>query len=139
MSRRVLVVEDEVFVAIEIESVVEDLGLVPVGIAPDASRALQLASMAELALVDLNLLDGPTGGPLGQMLAGNGLTVLYMTANPAQLGHGVPGTLGVMSKPVDEIGLREAVRFAVARHEGRPAQPPSQLHLFEPAAGAMSN
>src|SRR5690606_38812722 len=89
MSCNVLVVEDEIFVAIEIESVVQDLGHRPVGIAADSRRALELAKDAELAFVDLNLVDGPTGIDLGRRLAGDGLTVLYMTANPSQLGRGV--------------------------------------------------
>jgi CheY-like chemotaxis protein len=132
MSRKVLVVEDEVLVAIEIESVVEELGLSPIGIAADATSALALADHAELALVDLNLLDGPTGGPLGVTLAERGVTVLFMTANPAQLGQGLPGTLGVLPKPVGEADLRNAVTYAIAHRERRDATPPRRLKLFSP-------
>ena len=133
MSCKVLVVEDEIFVAIEIESVLQDLGHLPIGIAADSRRALELAKEAELAFVDLNLVDGPTGIDLGRRLANNGVTVLYMTANPAQLGDGVPGTIGVLPKPVNERELRSAVEFAVAvrtRKEG--VAPPSRMTLFQP-------
>lgn len=135
MSCRVLVVEDEIFVAIEIESVLQDLGHWPIGIAADSRRALELAKEAELAFVDLNLVDGPTGIDLGRRLASDGVTVMYMTANPAQLGDGVPGTIGVLPKPVNERELRSAVEFAVAVRNRTPGVvPPSRMTLFAPQA-----
>ena len=39
MSANILIVEDEMLVAIELESILEDLGHCPVGIAPDLSSA----------------------------------------------------------------------------------------------------
>lgn len=133
MSCKVLVVEDEIFVAIEIESVLQELGHRPVGIAADSRRALELAKEAELAFVDLNLVDGPTGIELGKRLADEGITVLYMTANPSQLGSGVPGTIGVLPKPANERELRAAVEFAVARRNRQAGvEPPRRLMLFDP-------
>lgn len=127
---RILVVEDEIFVAIEIESVVADLGYDPIGIAADKATALGLGQDAEVAIVDLNLRDGPTGPSIGRTLANRGVTVLFLTANPSQIGDGIPGTIGVMAKPVLDEELREAVEFAVAFHHDLPATPPSGLHLF---------
>ncbi len=133
MACRVLVVEDEIFVAIEIESMVQDMGHVPVGIAQDSRTARELARNAELAFVDLNLIDGPTGIELGRSLAEDGLTVLYMTANPAQLGDGVPGTIGVLPKPVNDQEMKEALAFAVAvRQRQADVLPPKRLRLFTP-------
>ena len=132
MMRRIIVVEDEIFVAVEIEHVIEEMGLMPIGIAPDERSALALASQADVALVDLNLQDGPTGIRIGQMLAQvHGVTVLFMTANPAQLGSGVPGAVGVLSKPVTDHDLRTVLTYAVARHEGVETAPPAGLQLFE--------
>jgi DNA-binding NtrC family response regulator len=131
MSCRVLVVEDEIFVAIEIEHVVSQLGHLPVGIAADSRKAEELASAAEVALVDLNLRDGPTGPAIGRMLAErHGVTVLFVTANPAQLGDGVPGTLGVIPKPVNDDEMRQAVSFAVAHRQRQAAIPPASMRLF---------
>lgn len=129
---KILVVEDEIFVATEIESVVEELGYSPVGIAADSKKALELAPIAEVALVDLNLLDGPTGIDVGRFLAErHGVTVLFMTANPAQLGDGVPGTLGVLPKPVSDTELRQAVRYVVSHRNAEVASPPARLRLFQ--------
>jgi CheY-like chemotaxis protein len=127
----VLVVEDEIFVAIEIESVVAELGYRPIGIAGDRKSAMGLAGQAEVALVDLNLRDGPTGRDIGRTLAEDyGVTVVYMTANPSQLGAGVPGTVGVIAKPVMDEELKQTVRYAVAVRHNDPAEMPRRLRLF---------
>jgi DNA-binding response OmpR family regulator len=128
---RILVVEDEIFVAAEIELVISEMGHEPVGIAADRRTALSLAPQTDIALVDLNLQDGPTGMAIGRDLAEtHGVTVLFMTANPAQLGDGIPGTLGVLPKPVTERELKQALEFVVARRLDGDAQPPRRLQLF---------
>jgi DNA-binding response OmpR family regulator len=134
MDCRILIVEDEIFVATEIEHVVAELGYISVGIAGDQRSALAMGDRADVALVDLNLRDGPTGIEIGRILAErHGVTVLFMTANPSQLGEGVPGTIGVMPKPVTDWDLRHAVEYAVARHLATEAEPPRRLQLFPPA------
>lgn len=138
MTCKVLIVEDEIFVAIEVESVVRDLGHEPVGIAADSRHAMQLSGEADIALVDLNLHDGPTGIEVGRQLAQDGVTVMFMTANPAQLGDGVPGAIGVLPKPVNDQELKSAIQYvtAVHRREHAPVTPPRRLKLFRfpPAA-----
>ena len=133
MTCRILVVEDEIFVATEIEHVIEELGHVPVGIAADQRSAMALGSESDVALIDLNLRDGPTGSAIGRALAEtHGVTVLFMTANPSQLGDGVPGTMGVLPKPVADRDLRAAVAYAVSRHaeDLETPAPPRRLQLF---------
>jgi CheY-like chemotaxis protein len=137
MSFRILIVEDEIFVAAEIEQVVSDMGHEPVGIAPDKRTALQLASDADVALVDLNLRDGPTGIEIGRILAQtHGVSVVYLTANPSQLKTGIPGTIGVVSKPISQRDLNDVVSYAIARRRSANAQPPQRLHLFGNSVGA---
>ena len=134
MSCKILLVEDEILVAMEFENLLHDLGHQPVGIAADSRQALALANEAEVAFVDLNLVDGPTGVELGRALAGRGVTVVYMTANPEQLGQGVAGTVGVIAKPADNTELRQAIDYAIAvrrKTEGA-ARPPRRLKLFSP-------
>lgn len=134
MTARILIIEDEALVAMELRFVLEDLGYVVVGAAPDARTARALASRGgvELALVDIHLSDGATGVGLGQELGEDfGVTVLYMTANPGMVSHGVPGTMGVLTKPTDEGCVREAVEYALHLRRGEPASliPPG-LHMF---------
>ncbi|ODT47340.1 response regulator [Devosia sp. 63-57] len=132
MSYRILIVEDEIIVATEIEDVIADMGHVPVGIAADQKSALALAGNVDVALVDLNLRDGPTGMTIGRILAQtHGVTVVFMTANPSQLGDGVPGTLGVLPKPATDRDLHDVVNFAVAQHARKKANPPQRMRLFD--------
>lgn len=136
---RILVVEDEIFVATEIEHVVEEMGLTPIGIAPDQRSALALASQADIALVDLNLQDGATGIGIGRILAQtHGVTVVFMTANPSQLGDGVPGTVGVLPKPATDRDLRAVVAYAVARRQASEVEPPARLKLFNPSSDTVA-
>lgn len=134
MTARILIIEDEALVAMELRFVLEDLGYEVVGSAADARTARNLVADTEvdLALVDIHLSDGPTGVELGRGLANdNGVTVLYMTANPGMLREGVAGTIGVLPKPTDERAVRKAVDYALCRREGRPfGYAPSELQLF---------
>ena len=54
----VLIVEDEMLVAIDLEASLEEHGYRPVGIAADMTRAMELASFRpDVALVDCNFAD----------------------------------------------------------------------------------
>lgn len=132
MSAKILIVEDEMLVAMELEAILEDLGHCPVGIAPDLESANEFSDRPlDLALVDLNLRDGLTGPEIGRQLGARGVTVLFITANPRQLGDGVAGTIGVLTKPTDEQIVRAAVDYALGRRNGvADLPPPRQLHLF---------
>jgi DNA-binding response OmpR family regulator len=136
-----LIVEDEIFIAMEVESVLMDMGHAPVGIAVDTRRAMELAANAEIAIVDFNLRDGPTGMEIGRRLAERGVTVLFITANPSQLGDGVPGALGVLAKPVNQNELKAAINFIDAVHRREhplKAEPPRRLKLFDLRASGFT-
>lgn len=134
MSARILVIEDEALVAMELRFVLEDLGHEVVGTAADARTARRLVEDTEvdLALVDIHLSDGPTGIELGRELGQElGVTVLFMTANPGMVRNGVAGTIGVLSKPTDERAVQTAVDYALCRRAGRPVEyAPPELRLF---------
>lgn len=132
MSAKILIVEDEMLVATELEAILEDLGHVPVGIATDLADAEHLSGQTlDLALVDLNLRDGLTGPEIGKRLSARGVTVLFITANPRELGDGVAGTIGVLTKPTDEDTVRAAVDYALGVRKGhRSVSPPRSLRLF---------
>ena len=131
----VLIVEDEMLVAIDLEASLEEHGYCPVGIAADMSRAMELAAIRpDVALVDCNLRDGPTGPLIGRMLGQTyGTTVIFLTANPAMLDDGIDGTLGVVSKPCAYDSVGELVEFAVRARRGDLSQPPTGIKLFSAA------
>ena len=128
----ILIVEDEMLVAMEMEMVLEDLGHQAVGIAPDLGSAENYFDQPlDLALVDLNLRDGLTGPEIGARLGASGVTVLFITANPRLLGHGIAGTIGVITKPSDPETVQAAVQYALGIRSGAATSPPPpSLQLF---------
>jgi DNA-binding response OmpR family regulator len=134
MSARILIIEDEAIVAMELRFVLEDLGYQVVGTAAEARTAREIVREEDidLALVDIHLSDGPTGVELGRELGQEkGVTVLFMTANPGMVRGGVIGTLGVLTKPTDERAVETAVEYALCRRQGRPIEyAPPGLQLF---------
>ena len=134
MTARILIIEDEAIVAMELGFVLQDLGYEVVGAVADAPAARRLVKETEvdLALVDIHLSDGPTGLDLGRELAQQaGVTVLYMTANPGMVRDGIAGTIGVLSKPADERTVQMSVEYALRRRKGEPVRyAPPELQLF---------
>lgn len=111
---KILIVEDEIFSALHLESALEDMGCTVVGIAPDAPSALDMAeAKPDLAVVDLNLRDGFTGPSLARELANRfGTKVFFLTGNPGQAGEPFEGMIGVVSKPWSERDLRDIIQRA---------------------------
>ena len=102
MIARILIIEDEALVAMELRFILEDLGHQVVGVAATARAARDLVreNDVDLALVDIHLSDGPTGIALGRELGQDmGVSVLFMTANPGMVREGVAGAIGALSKP----------------------------------------
>ena len=128
MADCILIVEDEILVALEMESILEERGYEVVGIASDLQEALAFADRTvDLALVDLNLRDGLTGPEIGRRLANeHRAKVLFVTANPGILGDGIAGTIGVLTKPTDESSLTSAIAYALRRS----AEAPPSLSCF---------
>ncbi|MFM5916640.1 MAG: response regulator [Novosphingobium sp.] len=113
---KILIVEDEIFVAMHLEEAFEDLGCKVIGIAPDSETALELAKQEpKVAVVDLNLRDGFTGPQIARELAGRyGTKVYYLTGNPREAGEPFEGLLGVKSKPWNDSDIEEIVEAAKA-------------------------
>ncbi|MBU1377506.1 MAG: response regulator [Alphaproteobacteria bacterium] len=134
---KILIVEDEFVVAMNLEAILEDRGHQSVGIAPDLDTALRLAGeLPDLALVDINLRDGETGPIIAERLRSRGVDVLFVTANPRMLDR-VPGAtaIGVLTKPCDEEVIVAAVDYALSKRHGIPLpSPPAGLTLLRDAA-----
>lgn len=130
MGKTALIVEDEIFVALDLERILTDAGYEVCAIAPDAETALQAAPQCDFALVDVNLRDGCTGPTIAQKLANeHGVKVVFVTANPSQIGAPAFG-LGYVRKPFSEAAILAAARLAedgVANDD---------VHPFIPATSA---
>jgi two-component system, response regulator PdtaR len=134
---RILIVEDEVLVAANLEAMLQDLGYEPVGIAPDTATAMELAQYKpDLALVDINLRDGETGPIIAERLAREyGVLVLFVTANPRIVETATTPAIGVLSKPCDDTVIETAIAYALmARHNAHLPAPPAGLTLLNTPA-----
>jgi DNA-binding response OmpR family regulator len=130
MSMRILIVEDESLVALALEDILRERGHNVIGVADDSVSAASAARRSpDIALVDLNLRDGPTGAGIGRRFAEAGVTVVYLTANPDEVG-GRTGALGVVTKPCDDEDIARVVDYAIRRRRGDlTLAPPEPLRL----------
>lgn len=111
---RILIVEDEVLIALELESLLQDEGHDVVGVAATSRDAIALGEeqRPDLALVDVHLADGPTGIEVARRLSASRETVvLFMTANAKRIPEDGAGARGIISKPYTERGVRQAIDF----------------------------
>ena len=133
MASQIMIVEDEFLIAMELEQIVGNLGYDCIGVADDTVSAIDLvAKNPDIALVDVNLSDGPTGPIIGARLANEyGVKVVFVTANPQQLGDGVEGTLGAVTKPVEIELLKDVLNYLVeVTKDNEAVQPPPRMKLF---------
>ncbi|WJY19883.1 response regulator [Alteriqipengyuania flavescens] len=126
---RVAIVEDEILVAAHLEAMLEDLGYEPVGIAVDANQAKGLIEkQPDIALVDLNLRDGPTGQDIGHSFGSVGTAVIFLTGNPHDIVPPIPGAVGKMAKPCDDSCVERVLGYVKALRSGEAGGgPPSAL------------
>jgi two-component system, response regulator PdtaR len=110
----VLIVEDEMLLAIELEYLVEEVGCHSLGCAMSSDEAVDLAEKLhpDLALVDVHLSDGPTGVEVARKISRDcGGVALFMTANVKRLPDDYAGACGVIGKPYSEHGVRTALSY----------------------------
>jgi CheY-like chemotaxis protein len=120
-SPSVLIVEDEIFVALDIERVLTDSGYAVGGIAMDRQEALLLGNGCTVALVDINLRDGRTGPQIAaELYERYAIKSVFVTANPAQIGSPPTGALGYVCKPFDGHMLRSAIEWAIGDGHNAP-------------------
>ncbi|MGY2050042.1 response regulator [Methylobacterium sp. JK268] len=132
-----LIVEDEVVVALDVEDLAQEAGFRIAGHALRGADAIALAERVrpDVALVDLQLLDGPTGLAVGRRLAEElGTLVVFMTANRQNLPPDLCGACGVIAKPYTQSGLLHALAFLHGYAIGRIALDtlPACLELARP-------
>lgn len=140
MNHRVLIIEDEFLIALDVAETIEDMGLEVAGFASGRKNALALAAHADIALVDVNLSDGRTGPDIGRQLASEyGITVIFMTANPEDIANGVEGSLGVLTKPVMPEVIEKTIGYAIASRHGDLAAVPPELRVFRAASAENRN
>lgn len=115
---KVLIIEDEAIIAMDLEGIVRSMGHNVTGIARTSDGAVSLASntVPDLILADIQLADGSSGiDAVNQLIADHGdRPVIFVTAFPERLLTGDrPEPAFLISKPYSEEQVRAAVSQAM--------------------------
>ncbi|WP_347267583.1 response regulator [Paracoccus sp. (in: a-proteobacteria)] len=115
---KVMVIEDETIIAMDLKGIVQAMGHEVTGIARTHAAAVDLArqSRPDLILADIQLADGSSGiDAVNELLAELGeLPVIFVTAFPERLLTGDrPEPAFLISKPYAEEQVRSAVSQAM--------------------------
>ena len=111
---RVLIVEDEAVVLMQLEELLEDTGHEIVGTAMTADEAIAMTRELhpELVLLDVHLKDGTSGVDVARAVRDiNGVMVVFLTANVRKLGNDMDGAAAAIAKPFNEAGLAGSIAY----------------------------
>ena len=124
-AAKILIVEDEFLVALQLEDILSDGGHAVLGTFPDAASVAAFGEAPDVALVDLNLRDGLTGPAVARDLALRfGARVIYVTANPGQIDNPAQTAVGIVQKPFSRQAILSAIAYAMedCPDHARPAE-----------------
>ena len=109
-DRRILVVEDEYFIADAMQRELEEVGALVIGPAASVAEAMALLHSGPLdaAILDVNL-DGDDIFPLAQMLADRGIPFLFATGYSASDLPSAWRHVPRYEKPVDAVQVARAL------------------------------
>ncbi len=129
---RVLIVEDQALVAMEIEGMLGLAGHEAIAQADDFRSAIAAvdAEQPDIALVDIQLAEGDSGLDVAVELKKRGIPVLFATGNcPAERGREL--AIGCLHKPITDQTLAAALKAVSAVISGaQPPSLPSSIHLY---------
>lgn len=116
-SVRVLVIEDEAVIALDVAKIVRNAGHQVVGIAPTERAAIDLAKkhLPHLVLADIQLRDGDSGiTAVHEILKAVATPVIFVTGFPERLltGHGLEPAF-IITKPFSPEMLKTAMAHAL--------------------------
>ena len=118
VAGRILIIEDEAVIALELEALIHDCGhsVTSVARTRDAARRLGAKERPDLILADIRLADGSSGiDAVNDLLRDLGdIPVIFITAYPERLLTGErPEPAFLITKPFTEAQVRAAVSQAM--------------------------
>lgn len=125
---RILIVEDDYFLAADLVLALRAKGLEIAGSARDiaAASALLNAGRVDAAVVDLNLGSGPDFA-IAEMLRERGVPFVFATGYDVALDDPRFADVPVVRKPINEMRLRDALAAVIERSAG-PFQRGAESH-----------
>ncbi len=118
IAGRILIIEDEAIIALDLQAIVADMGHRITGVAPTHKAAIQLFNRErpDMILSDIQLADGSSGiDAVNEILRSAAeVPVIFITAFPERLLTGErPEPAFVITKPYTEEQVRSAVSQAM--------------------------
>jgi CheY-like chemotaxis protein/DNA-directed RNA polymerase specialized sigma24 family protein len=121
LSSRVLIIEDEAIIALDLENLVTELGHTVVGVADTRDDAVAMARdhRPDLILADIQLADGSSGiDAATEILGGQNIPVIFITAFPECLLTGErPEPTYLIQKPFSRDTVRATIGQALFFHK----------------------
>jgi AmiR/NasT family two-component response regulator len=112
---RVLIVEDEPLLAMDVEMMVEEAGHSVVGEAASLYdvEAMTDDTLPDLALVDMQLARGTNGLDVSRLIQDRwpSAIIVFVTANPKKIPEDFSGAHGVIAKPFSRSGFLSALNY----------------------------
>ncbi len=126
LAARVLIIEDEPIIALDLTRLARELGHTVVGVAATRSEAVALAQETRpgLVLADVRLADGSSGmDAAADILCSFDLPVIFITAFPEHLLTGDrPEPAFLITKPFREDTVKVLIGQALFFHRAAPAE-----------------
>ena len=123
---RILVIEDDLLIATQIETTLTEAGFGVVGLAPTGEEAIELATKdpPDLAVVDIRLAGDRDGVDTAlELFRSHGIRCIFASAYPddeARRRAAPAAPFGWLQKPYTMASLTDMVRAAVRRLRSRP-------------------
>ena len=125
-SMEVLIVEDEMLLAMDIEAMVEDSGHHVMAEAASLKEVQELPDDIhhQLAFVDIHLAEGSDGLEVSRLIRERwpDAIIVFVTANVSKIPEDFSGAHGVIAKPFSQAGVVNAIRYLA---DGVSDPPPS--------------
>lgn len=117
---RLLVVEDEMLIAMTIEDVLTDLGCTVVGPASSVAKAMDLLTKEEIdgAILDLNL-KGEQALPVAEALHKRGTPFFFLTGYGSTGSNQLLFDAPTLPKPFDPVSLQQLIEDTIASKRAR--------------------
>lgn len=120
MEEKILIVEDESIIALDLQYGLNDLGYEIIGVVDNGQDAIDMAAehLPDVVLMDIKLKGNISGIEASEVISELGIAVVYLTANnDAETFNksNIKGSYGFVSKPYEINKLDKTLKIAIAK------------------------
>ena len=120
MEEKILIVEDESIIALDLQYGLKDLGYKVIGTTDNCQDAIDMAAehLPDVVLMDIKLKGNMSGIEASEIISELGIAVVYLTANndtETFNKSNIKGSYGFVSKPYDINKLDKTLKIAIAK------------------------